>query len=302
VFIKCNEKLNNYYIFGTMIRYNPKSWISLIFHSYSRYVFKTLLPALFYIATYTALITFVFNYFEINFVGTTAVHSILGIVLGFFLVFRTNGAYDRWWEGRKIWGELVNNCRNMALKFSAMLPGDHKMKAHIADAISAYPNALKEHLRKGVSDELAKEIFEKLQIDAMEHVPNAIAKRLHEISNILKRNGDIDPEQYRVLDTELVMLTDITGRCERIRNTPIPYSYSMFMKKFISTFMVTLPFAFVTAYHYWTILIVVLILYILLSIELLAEEIEDPFGADINDLPTDELTVKIAKNVADIMK
>jgi ion channel-forming bestrophin family protein len=98
------------------------------------------------------------------------------------------------------------------------------------------------------------------------------------------------------------MLTDITGRCERIRNTPIPYSYSMFMKKFISTFMVTLPFAFVTSYHYWTILIVVLILYILLSIELLAEEIEDPFGADINDLPTDELTVKIAKNVADIMK
>ena len=117
----------------------------------------------------------------------------------------------------------------------------------------------------------------------------------------MKKEGTIDAEQYRVLDTELVMLTDITGRCERIRNTPIPYSYSMFMKKFIFTYIITLPFAFITDYHYWTTIIVVLILYILLSIELLAEEIEDPFGSDINDLPLDILSEKIERNVKELM-
>lgn len=284
-----------------MIKYNPKNWIGLIFHSYSRYVFKRLLPVLFYIAIYTALISFVFTYFEIIYIGTTAVHSILGIVLGFFLVFRTNGAYDRWWEGRKIWGELVNNCRNLALKLSVMLPENHPSRAEIASVIAVYPKALKEHLRKGVPIELEKEIFEKLRIKKLEHIPNAIAKRLYKICNVLKTNGEIDPEQYRVLDTELVMLTDITGRCERIRNTPIPYSYSIFMKKFIIIYILTLPFAFVTAYHYWTILIVVLVLYILLSIELLAEEVEDPFGTDVNDLPTDELASKIENNVKEIL-
>ncbi len=274
----------------------------LVFHSYSKYVFKRLLPVLFYIAIYTAVINFVLGYFEINYTGTTAVHSILGIVLGFFLVFRTNGAYDRWWEGRKVWGELVNNCRNLALKLSVMLPEDHSKRPQISGLISAYPAVLKEHLRKGVPKEVAEEIFDTLDVNRMEHIPNAIAKKLYEICNMLKKNGDIDAEQYRVLDTELVMLTDITGRSERIRNTPIPYSYSMFMKKFIITYILTLPFAFVTTYHYWTILIVVLVLYILLSIELLAEEVEDPFGTDVNDLPTDDLAIKIKANVTEILE
>lgn len=284
-----------------MVEYNPKSWLNLLFHSYSRYVFRRLLPALLYVTVYTSFITYVFYELDIDFVSTTSVHSILGIVLGFFLVFRTNGAYDRWWEGRKVWGELVNNTRNLAIKFSVMVPSTHAERAYITECIAAYPKVLKEHLREGVPAEMAMEVVEKLKMENLDHIPNAIAKRLIGITNLLKKDKTIDQEQYRVLDEQLVALTDIMGKCERIRNTPIPYSYSMFMKKFIFTFIATLPFAFVTVYHYWTILIVVLILYILMSIELLAEEIEDPFGSDINDLPTDILAGKIDKNVREIM-
>lgn len=284
-----------------MVEYNPKSWLNLLFHSYSRYVFKRLLPALIYVTVYTSFITYVFYELNINFVSTTSVHSILGIVLGFFLVFRTNGAYDRWWEGRKVWGELVNETRNMALKFSVMIPTDHPMRVYITECISAYPKALKEHLREGVPTEMGEEMIAKLKMNSLAHIPNAIAMKLFTITNQFKKENTIDAEQYRVLDEQLTALTNITGKCERIRNTPIPYSYSMFMKKFIFTFIATLPFAFVTVYHYWTILIVVLILYILMSIELLAEEIEDPFGSDINDLPTDMLAGKIEKNVKEIM-
>ncbi len=290
-----------------MVEYNPKYWLIFILHSYSREIMKRLLPGMIMISVYTFIISFLFHLGHISFESTTAVHSILGIVLGFFLVFRTNSAYDRWWEGRKIWGQLVNNSRNLSLKISAMVPKEHPSTEIIFQCISNYPEALKEHLREGVPVEHQKELEKVLGIEligahAMNHVPNAIAKRLFVEINKLKKDGVIDAEQYRVIDNETQSLTDLTGMCERIKNTPIPFSYIMFMKKFIFTFMVTLPFAFVTKFGYWTIGIVVLLLYILLSIELLAEEIEDPFGTDVNDLPTDKLAVKIAKDVKEILK
>ncbi len=97
-----------------MIQYNPKTWFSLIFHSYSRFVVKTMLPALLFMGLFTASVCVimleVFGFNSSHFQSTTALHSLLGIVLGLFLVFRTNSAYDRWWEGRKLWGAMVNGC------------------------------------------------------------------------------------------------------------------------------------------------------------------------------------------------
>ena len=183
-----------------------------------------------------------------------------------------------------------------------MVPPDHACYRRLNASIVEYPKALKEHLRSGVPENHVQEIKKKLDIKNLEHIPNAIALELFVDINRLKREGVIDGEQYRVLDDQVVALTDITGKCERIKNTPLPFSYVMFMKKFIFTFIITLPLAFVTHFGYWTIGIVVFLLYILLSIELLAEEIEDPFGTDINDLPTDELAVKIGNNVNEIMK
>ena len=104
-----------------------------------------------------------------------------------------------------------------------------------------------------------------------------------------------------MLDKEIKSFSDILGGCERIKNTPIPYSYSMYIKKFIFVYTVTLPFAFVNEYDYWTIPLVLLIFYILVSVEIIAEEIEDPFGRDVNDLPIDELGEKIKKNVREIL-
>jgi putative membrane protein len=94
---------------------------------------------------------------------------------------------------------------------------------------------------------------------------------------------------------------DIMGACERIKNTPIPYSYSMYIKKFVFIYIITLPFGFVTTFGYVTIPTVLLISFVLLSVELIAEEIEDPFGRDVNDLPTDDLAEKIRDNVREIM-
>ena len=117
----------------------------------------------------------------------------------------------------------------------------------------------------------------------------------------LYRQEQLTGDQLITLDKEIKSFTDITGACERIKNTPIPYSYSLFIKKFIFVYTMTMPFGLVFEFQYWTILITTFTLYVFGSIELLAEEIEDPFGSDSNDLPTDDLTAKIESNVFEIL-
>lgn len=291
--------------FNNMVQYNPKTWFALIFHSYSRQVIRLLLPALIFMGIYTSGICyFLLDYLQLEFLSTTAVHSLLGIVLGLFLVFRVNSAYDRWWEGRKLWGLLVNNSRNLAAKLAAFLPEDDKEnRRYFAQMIPNYVMAMKEHLRKGVKledlDIIGDDFLNTLK--SKEHIPNAISLMLYQKVNELYRDKKLQEGHFFVLDKEIKQFSDILGGCERIKNTPIPYSYSMYIKKFIFTFTITLPFAFMSEFHYWTVPIVLFIFFILVSVELIAEEIEDPFGSDTNDLPTDLLCDKIKSNVREML-
>jgi len=288
-----------------MIKYNPKSWVALIFHSYSRQTVKMLMPSIIGIGAYMAILIFVVvDVIQIEFQTTTAVHSLLGIVLGLFLVFRTNSAYDRWWEGRKQWGALVNNTRNLALKMSAFLPeGDKENRSYFAQMIPNFVFSMKEHLRDGVVMEEIDVVGEDFiaKFDGIEHVPNKISLMLYQRVNTLYKKGTLTSDQFFVLDKELKSFSDILGACERIRNTPIPYSYSMYIKKFIFTYILTMPLAFIYPFHYWAIPMVLMVFFMLMTIELIAEEIEDPFGKDVNDLPTDTLSKKIKANVREIL-
>jgi len=295
-------------ILKEMIQYNPKSWFALIFHAYSRFVMKTLLPALVFMVLFTSAVCYII--LEIvhpekdEFTSTTALHSLLGIVLGLFLVFRINSAYDRWWEGRKLWGSMVNSTRNFALKLNAYLDQhDKENREWFTKMIPNFVYASKEHLRKGVQlSEL--EVTDENFIDSLKkvnHKPNALAGMLYSKVNALYKEKKLTGDQFFVLDKELKDFIDIIGACERIKNTPIPYSYSMYIKKFVFIYIITLPFGFVTTFKYVTIPTVLLISFVLLSVELIAEEIEDPFGRDVNDLPTDELAGKIKENIREIL-
>lgn len=291
-----------------MVQYNPKTWFSLIFHSYSRQILAKLLPAILFMGLFTAgFCYFILDYLDLEpheFQGTTVVHSLLGIVLGLFLVFRTNSAYDRWWEGRRMWGSLVNSTRNFAIKLNAYISHeDGQTREWFASMISNFVYATKEHLRQGVN--LAElegpESGFFVDLKKFYHLPNRLAALMYERVNGLYKKNVITGDQLINLDKELKDFIDIMGACERIKNTPIPYSYTMYLKKFIFIYILTLPFGFITTFGYFTIATVVLVSYILLSVELIAEEIEDPFGRDINDLPTDELAKKIKDNVKEIL-
>lgn len=266
------------------------------------------MPALIGMAIFTALVCFiildVFGFDHTHFQNTTALHSLLGIVLGLFLVFRTNSAYDRWWEGRKLWGSMVNSTRNFALKLNAYLPKDDSENRNwFAMMIPSFVIATKEHLRQGVQVselDLPDQSIED-RIREATHKPNIMTGMLYSQVNILFQQKKLTGEHFWLLDKDMREFVDIVGACERIKNTPIPYSYSMFIKKFIFIYIITLPFGFVTTFEYITIPTVLLITFVLLSVELIAEEIEDPFGRDINDLPTDELATKIKANVKEIL-
>jgi putative membrane protein len=290
-----------------MQRYDSKMWLSIIFHSYSREILRKLRPSIIIMTLYATLVcVLMLEYFDLPFESTTQVHSILSIVLGLFLVFRMNSAYERWWEGRTKWGLMVNDSRNLAQKISAALkPLDKEHRKFFNIMIGNFPFALKEHLRDGVKFEEIEDpetqgAYEKLK--KASNVPNVILTLIYAKIQQLLEEKKITGEQLIVLDTELHQYSSIQGACERIKNTPIPYSYSMYIKKFIFIFVTTLPFGFVTSFGYFTIPIVLMLFYILVSIELIAEEIEDPFGHDVNDLPTDYLAEKIRTDVREIFK
>ena len=291
-----------------MVKYNPKTWFNLILHSYSTQVMKTLLPTLFFMGLWAAGCCYVvldyFKWHEADFQPTIAMHSLLGIVLGLFLVFRTNTAYDRWWEGRKLWGGLVNSTRNFAVKLNAYLSlENHEDRDWFAKMTINFVFAMKEHLRTGVQFaelEITDENFPG-ELRKYKHKPIRISSMLYNRVNLLYKKNLITGDQLINLDKELKDFIDLLGACERIRNTPIPYSYMMYVKKFIFIYIITLPFGFASQSGYLTIPIVLLITYVLMSVELIAEEIEDPFGRDTNDLPTDELALKIKENVREIL-
>ena len=287
-----------------MIQYNPKSWFSLILDVYSRYVIKTLFPMILFIASLTAILCFVLiDVLDIIIEDTKAFHSILGLILGLFLVFRTNTAYDRWWEGRKLWGKLVNDTRQLAVKIATFLPTDTlEDKLFFKQMISNLPFAMKQHLRDsiliGEMDFTDQNIRDR--IIQSKHRPNIINKLIMERVMKLRTKGVFSWEQVFILDKEIKGFTDIIGACERIKSTPIPYSYSMFIKKFLFIYSLTLPLAFIGEFGYWTIFLVTLTVYFLMSVELISEEIEEPFGKDVNDLPLNEICIKIKKNILEI--
>lgn len=287
-----------------MINYNPKTWFTLILSIHKSDTIRILWKELVFISLLTTAITFLeINYLP-NAVGLKdlmSVYSLVGFVLSLLLVFRTNTGYDRWWEGRKKWGELVNNTRNLAIKISTHTT-NKESKDFFARMIPNYGYALKEHLRNGVKvEELNLTENELIAINKVEHKPNFIAKMLYAKLNEMVKNKEITEIEYLALDVNLKTFSDITGACERIKNTPIPYSYSIFLKKFIFVYVTTMPLAFVFTFGYWSVLITTFVFYVLVSMEVLAEEIEEPFGNDENDLPTDILCGKIKNNVTEIL-
>lgn len=286
-----------------MIQYNPKAWFKLIFFFHRTDTFRVLIPLMLCLAVYSALIVYLEKiWFGEGFKSTPIVHSLLGFVISLLLVFRTNTAYERWWEGRRLWGSLLNNARNLSMKLNAFLPETAlNERRTLYLLIANFAASLRDHLRNEASAARLEKIDGEPDLSDEAHLPNAVATRLFVHIERCHKTGLLGGEQLLLLNQEVSAFTDICGSCERIKKTPIPYSYSIFLKKFIFIYILTLPFGLVSDLSYWSVAVVVFMFYVLASLELIAEEIEDPFGKDANDLPTDEISRNIALNVKHLL-
>ncbi|MNS46618.1 Bestrophin, RFP-TM, chloride channel [compost metagenome] len=292
-----------------MYIYDSKTWFDFKFLLSKADTLRKMLPILIAIFIYCAVL----GYLEIEvwqlssnswIKNINLMHTTLGFVISLLVVFRTNTAYDRWWEGRKLWGSLVNNSRNFAIKLASVLDSkDEEYRLFFRKYIPLYAESLKIHLQSE-STRLSLDVKEHPELYILEkdkHIPNQVARILSLKVQQMYKDGILTDAHMINLNNELSALTDICGGCERIKNTPIPYSYSSFIKRFIMIYVITLPIGYVFQLGYYVAPLVTFIAYVLGSLELIAEEIEDPFGGDPNDLPLQKICNNIQKHVGEIL-
>ncbi len=291
-----------------MILYKTNdNWFGDIRHFWTSYTMQRILRWTLWAGAYSAAMVYLLRAFEamaVVMVDTT-VYTLLGLVLSILLVFRTNTAYDRWWEGRKQWGALVNNCRNLAIYVHAAFPrDDEEVRRFFGKQISNFCLAFVEHLRGGtdLDDLIYLSEQERARFAEAQHVPNLIARRLYQRLSDAHASGEISNADYINLGPLHKSLLDILGACERIKKTPIPFSYAVYLKIFITIYVTLLPFVLVATFAWLAVPLGMFITFALLGVELLGEEIEDPFGLDCNDLPTGDIAHTIKKNVFEILE
>lgn len=287
-----------------MIEYDPHDWRShlLDFHGS---MLREILWRVLSCVLWAALVTVVFEW-TLNdpahppAVWTMAIHTVLGTALGLLLVFRTNTSYDRFWEGRRMWGSIVNESRNLARFCHAMLPAAPQLRDRAIQWLVAFVYASMHRLRgkKELGPDAQQLPAEEARaVLASDHVPLAAARQ---ITSVLVEARDQDHLSDILLaagDQNVQLLIDYLGSCERIHRTPLPFAYMVHLRRALILYCYTLPLALVRDFGWWTIPCTLLVAYILFGIEEIGVEIEDPFGEDENDLPLEEFCATIKRNV-----
>lgn len=231
------------------------------------------------------------------------------IALTLLLVFRTNTAHERFWEGRKLWGSLVNTVRNLARDTWIVVkdhsPEDLVAKEEILRLMVAFAIAMKLHLRsEPVNDEIVSLISETkyLQLKQSEHPPLQIAFWIGDYLQEQHDRNCLNIYQLTTLHKLVDDLVDILGGCERILKTPLPLIYSIIFKQVLIAFCLILPLDLVRDVTWWTGIIMAFVSFTLLGIEEIGSEIEEPFGHDPNDLPLDGICNTIHRNIEELIR
>lgn len=218
----------------------------------------------------------------------TAPLTLFGFVLALFLGFRNSASYDRFWEGRKLWGALLNVTRALTRQAVTLgTPADKNSVYKFVQLLSAFTYALKHQLRHTDPYTDLEKRLDKVQLERVakaHYKPTIILNLLGEWLQKAKNENRIDSIQQSRFDENLDKLADIVGGCERIQSTPIPYSYRVLLHRTVYLYCFLLPFALVDSLGWFTPFIVVFITYTFIAFEAIADEIEEPFGMEANDL------------------
>lgn len=243
---------------------------------------------------------------SVSAVGLTAQHAallaglsampftLMGLSLSIFMGFRNTACYDRWWEARKLWGQLIIASRSFARQITG-LPRQERID--LLSGIAGFAGSLAASLRGS----------DGTNVTAMSPVSGTCAEAPNPTDAILARvgrrcgelvdDGLLDPIRYSVLEIQLTELAHVQGGCERIRNTPLPFAYALLLHRTAYAFCLLLPFALAPTLRWWTPLPVLLVSYAFFGLDALSDELGDPFGVDQNDLPLDSIVRTVEREM-----
>jgi putative membrane protein len=257
---------------------------------------------------FTVVITILFQHGFTELSQPSLASLIPGIVLGLLLVFRTNTAYERFWEGRKMIGGMIDVVRLLSRQLWVAIPVTSKQelegKHSAIKLLLAFFVASKLHLRREPADEILKSLVSPQQYAELQQISNMPLK----IAEWLGAYVEDVHDRKQITDTQLLAYNELIdrtveamGSCERILNTPMPLAYSIHLKHLLFLYCFAVPFQLVHDLGWWTIPASGIISFALLGIEAIGIEIENPFGYDVNDIPLDRLTQELMDEVDELM-
>jgi putative membrane protein len=227
--------------------------------------------------------------------------ELAGGALSLLLVLRTNAGYERWWEGRRLWGGIVNQCRNLAIAALSYGPDDRAWRERIVRRAAAFAHAARQSLR---GDRTPKDLTRLLEpgdaerVVTAEHMPSAVARLIGEAVRDARDCLGLDGFALLRIDKERSTLIDHYGSCERIQKTPLPLAYRIEIRRFLILFLASLPFGLVDRIAWLTPIVTVLVALPLLAVDKIGTEMQFPFSMDsLNHLPLDEICATIESNL-----
>ncbi len=234
--------------------------------------------------------------------------ALIGLPLGVFLGFRNNAAYERFWEGRRQWGALVNTSRSLTRQILTMLEASDAAQSEALAAFQrrflrmliGYAHALRHHLRDTDPTAMLESVLpagERERLEGEVNTPVALLHRMGEMMAEARRNDWMSVHHATIFEQSLVSITDIQGACERIKSTPIPYSYTVLMHRIVAGYCALLPFGLDETIGWATPLVVLGISYAFFGLDAIGWEIEQPFGVDPNDLALGAISTTIERDL-----
>jgi putative membrane protein len=231
--------------------------------------------------------------------------TLVGVALALFLGFRNSSAYDRWWEGRKLWGALVNTMRTLTRQVLTMTgdaPKAAKDKREFIDMLVAFTYAMRDQLRGDVFARSAELLPPALaeEVDRARYKPFIILRGMGEWVSARYKEGAFGEITMTAIDRNLVELSNILGGCERIAATPVPFGYSVMIHRVVYFYCALLPFGLVDAIEWMTPAVALVMAYSFIALDSLAGELEMPFSRDENDLALDAISLNIELSIREM--
>jgi ion channel-forming bestrophin family protein len=217
--------------------------------------------------------------------------TLLGVTLSIYLGFRNNAAYDRWWEARKLWGQLVFDVRNLSRAALVLIPAEADQIRPLLMEAAAFCHFLRGQLRDVDASAAARTLIG-AEVDALVRLtnrPDELLRRMARRLGSLKAAGRIDSMDFRILDERLASMAAVQAGCERIATTPLPFAYTLLVHRSAYIFCLLLPFGLSSSTGWYTPLFTMLVSYSFFGLDALSEELEEPFGTAANDLALDGL-------------